>query len=279
MTKNEINKKIFELQSDEEIINFINERLNELETNSVEKTVGQNYTDSFQDYISQKTHYKAAEKFGDSECPDLVYDDITPYINLIKEIKKGSWYNEMTLFTTIFFTVHNYLPSDDIIGLDRFLTYSSHKGKKLSIKTISENGTAFCSEKSGMAHNMFKFLGIDSEVVCGARESEMHAYNFIYPNGYGNEPMVLFDPSHFVNFRKNDNKLSFGFYKAFSKEDYELLKSGNPTQIDLTKTEENYRELYGYNGSLNDYTFDNEAPIYIYGLENAKNYKSSNSHR
>ena len=33
-----------------------------------------------------------------------------------------------------------------------------------------------------MAHNMFKFLGIDSEVVCGARDSEMHAYNFIYPN-------------------------------------------------------------------------------------------------
>ena len=84
MTKAEINKKIFELQTDEDIIKFVNERLNELEASSEEKTVGQNYTDSFQDYISQKTHYKAAEKFGDSECPDLVYDDITPYINLIK---------------------------------------------------------------------------------------------------------------------------------------------------------------------------------------------------
>lgn len=54
MTKAEINKKIFELQNDEEIINFVKERLNELETNSAEKTVGQNYTDSFQDYISKK---------------------------------------------------------------------------------------------------------------------------------------------------------------------------------------------------------------------------------
>ena len=85
MTKTEINKKIYELQSDEEIINFVKERLNELETSSVEKTVGQNYTDSFQDYISQKTHYRAAEKFDRCECPDLVYDDITPYINLIKD--------------------------------------------------------------------------------------------------------------------------------------------------------------------------------------------------
>lgn len=66
MTKAEINKRIFELQSDEEIIKFVDERLSELETNNQEKIVGQNYTDSFQDYISQKIHYKAAEKFDDS---------------------------------------------------------------------------------------------------------------------------------------------------------------------------------------------------------------------
>ena len=274
MTKAEINKRIFELQSDDEIIKFVDERLSELETNSQEKIVGQNYTDSFQDYISQKTHYKAAEKFDDSECPDLVYDDKTPYINLIKEIKKSTWYNELTLVSTIFFTIHNYLPSNNI-GLCRYLTYASHKGKKLSIKTISANGVAFCSEKAGMAHNMFKFLGIDSEVVCGARDSEMHAYNFIYPNGYGNEPMVLYDPSHFVNFIKDNNKLSFGFYKAFRKQDYEALKNGTPIQIDLSKTEETYRKLYGFNGLLDDYSFEYERPTYIYGLKNAKNYKIS----
>lgn len=220
-------------------------------------------------------HYKAAEKFNDSECPDLVYDDITPYINLIRKLKKGTWYNELTLFTTIFFIVHEYLPNKDI-GLGRYMIYTSHKGKKLSIKTISENGVAFCSERSGMAHNLFKFLGIDSEVVCGARGYEMHAYNFIYPNGYGNEPMVLFDPSHFVEFINDNNKISLGFYKAFRRQDYEALKNGIPIQIDLTKTEETYRKLYGFNGSLDDYDFEYETPIYIYGLENAKNYKSSN---
>lgn len=275
MTKSEINKKIFELKSDEEIINFVEERLNELETSSVEKTVGQNYTDSFQDYISQKTHYKAAEKFDDSECPDLVYDDITPYINLIKEIKKGNWYNELTLFTTIFFTVYKYLPSEDV-GLGRYMTYASHKGKQLSIKSVRDNECAFCSEKAGMAHNLFKFLGIDSEVVCGARGTEMHAYNFIYPNGYEKEPMVLFDPSYFVSFINGNNKLSFGFYAVFRRQDYEALKNGTPTQIDLTETEETYRKLYGYNGSLDDYDFEYETPIYIFGLENAKNYKKSN---
>ncbi len=279
MTKAEISKKIVELKNDEEIIQFINERLNELETNSEEKIVGQNHTDSFQDYISQKTHYKAAEKFDDADCPDLVYDDITPYFNLIKEIKKNTWYNELTLFTTIFDTIHKYLPNDDDIGLNRYKIYKSHIDEKLSIKTISKNGVAFCSEKAGMAHNMFKFLGIDSEVICGARETEMHAYNFIYPNGYGNEPIVLYDPSHFVNFIKADSKISFGFYKAFSKQEYENLKDGKPTQIDLSKTEETYRKLYGFNGSLDDYDFENETPTYIYGIENAKKYKNSKTHK
>lgn len=278
MTKAEINKKIFELQSEEEIINFVNERLNELETNSVEKTVGQNYTDSFQDYISMKTHYKAAEKFSDSEFPDLVYDDITPYINLIKEIKKATWYNELTLFTTIFFVVHKYLPSEDI-GLGRYMTYQSHKGGRVSIKSIRDNECAFCSEKAGMAHNLFKFLGIDSEVVIGARETNLHAYNFIYPNGYEKEPMVLFDPSYFVNFINGNKKISFGFYKLFHSQDYEALKNGTPMPIDLSKTEETYRKFYGFNGSLDDYDFEYETPTYIYGLENAKNYKKSNPRR
>ena len=47
MTKTEINKRIFEWQTDGDIIKFVDERLSELETNSQEKIVGQNYTDSF----------------------------------------------------------------------------------------------------------------------------------------------------------------------------------------------------------------------------------------
>ena len=38
----------------------------------------------FKDYISLNTHYKPGEKFNDSECPDLVFDDNLPYKNLVK---------------------------------------------------------------------------------------------------------------------------------------------------------------------------------------------------
>ena len=82
MTKNEINNRIMTLSTYKDIEEFVNERLNELEENSEEKTVGQNYTDSFRDYISCKVHYKAVDSLENGECPDLVYDDIMPYINL-----------------------------------------------------------------------------------------------------------------------------------------------------------------------------------------------------
>lgn len=272
MTKEEINKTIFSLQTDEEIIDFVKKRIQELENKSIETTVGQNYTTSFKEYISEKTHYKAGAKFHDAECPDLVYDDITPYINLIKAIKKDNWYNELTLFSTIFYEVSEYLPNDDI-GIGRAFTYLANKGKRISIKQISNNDCAFCSEKSGMSHNMFKFLGIDSEVVCGYRDSEPHAYNIIYPNGYGNEPMVIYDPSFFINFIKDEQKLSVGYFKALRREDYEKLMSGLPVKIDLSKTEKNYRELYSLG---NEYVFEGDTPSYIAGLDRKKESPGEN---
>ena len=102
----------------------------------------------------------------------------------------------------------------------------------------------------------------------------MHAYNFVYPNGYEKEPIILFDPSYFVNFvNDNGNKLSFGFYQAFSKDDFDDLKGGKPITMNLINTERNYRRLYGSTGSLDDYVFEKVSPVYIYGLENAKKYK------
>jgi len=267
MNKSEIQKRIYELKTDEEIVEFVKSRLQELENDSIESTVGQNYTDTFKEYISSKTHYKAGDRIGKDECPDLVYDDITPYVKLIKAIKKDPWYNELTLFSTVFFTVYNYLPSDDI-GFGRAFTYMANKGKRISIKTIRENACAFCSEKSGMSHNMFKFLGIDSEVACGYRNSERHAFNMVYPNGYGNEPMVIYDPSFFVNFIKGDEKVSLGYFKALRKEDYDKLSRGEPIKVELSKTEKNYRQLYRLDDS---YTFVADEPSYNIGLSKKKN--------
>ena len=46
MNKEEIQKKIYALNTDEDIESFVNDRIKELEASSIETTVGQNYTDS-----------------------------------------------------------------------------------------------------------------------------------------------------------------------------------------------------------------------------------------
>ena len=263
MNKEEINNTICSLQSEDEIINFVNKRIGELEEEATETTVGQNYTTTFREYISQKTHYKPGANFEDGECPDLVYDDLTPYIELVKSIKKRNWYNELTIFTTIFHDVYNYLPSDDI-GLERAFTYMSKKNGRLSIKDIKENECSFCSEKAGMAHNMFKFLGIDSELVCGYRDNERHAYNLVYPNGYDNEPMIIYDPSFFVNFDKDDSHLSLGYFKVLKREDYDKLLNGEPVPIDISKTEKMYRKYFNIS---EEYTFTGDSPTYSAGIQ------------
>ena len=45
MEKTDIQKRIYELQNDDEIIGFVKSRIAELENNSIESTVGQGYTD------------------------------------------------------------------------------------------------------------------------------------------------------------------------------------------------------------------------------------------
>ncbi len=261
MNKEKIQETIYGLKTDEEIVEFVKNRLQELEENSVEVFAGQNYTDTFKEYISSKIHYKAGVRIGNDECPDLVFDDITPYVELIKKIKQDNWYSELTLFSTIFYVIYAYLPSDDLLG--RAFTYVANKGKRISIKTIKENECAFCSEKAGLAHNMFKFLGIDSELACGYRNSEAHAFNLIYPHGYGNEPMVIYDPSFFVDFIKGSQKFSLGYFKALKKEDYEKLMQGSPIKAELAKTEKQYRRVYNFDES---YEFKGDEPIYLIGL-------------
>ncbi|HJJ16862.1 MAG TPA: hypothetical protein OIM63_02075 [Bacilli bacterium] len=266
MNKNDIFNIINNLNTEDEIIEFVRNRINELEDNSRECTIGQGYTDSYNGYISSKVHYKAVASTKKFSAPDLVYDDMEPYISIVKEIKNKS-YNELILFTTFFHYIYNYLKNDDLLGMERVATYMLSKKDKISIKEVKENECAFCSEKSGQVHNLFKFLGMDSQLITGYRNDEPHAFNIVYPNGYGNEPMFLYDVSHQVKFSNDEKSFSFGYFMGLNKEKYLNLMSGNPFQIDLTKTEAWYRKTYGLDDS---FVFYGDYPKYIVGLEKKK---------
>ena len=266
MLKDEIQKKIYECKTDEDIKNFLEQRLTELEENTPEVTVGQGYTDSFNEFISKKVHYKPAYRFSRKECPDLVYDDTEPYISLIKELLKNPSYNELLLFSIISGEVSKYLPNAKDSGPERFNVYLAYIDEgKVSAQIFKGQTCAFCSEKSGLAHNMFKILGIDSSVICGKKNNEPHAYNIIYTNGYGNNPAVIFDASIHIDLKNSQgHSYNFGFFKVLSPEEYTRMLNGEPVTLDIAPSAEKYKQLYG--SFLDGYELQNGPQTYKIGL-------------
>ncbi len=262
-------KKEIALLDDAQIEKYVDDRLQELENSAEDITIGQGYTDSYDGYIGIKTHYKPMASTDKIKSPDLVYDYNEPYINIIKAIK-GKNINELLIMNDIFFTINSFSDLGSTLEFSRGFVYLSaiQSGNRVSIKDIFDNDCAFCSERSGLVQNIFKFLGIDSELITGYIDNEPHAYNIVYPNGYGNEPMFLFDVSHFVNFNSNEQKYSLAYFYGMNKAKYNELISGRQYQVELSKTESYYRNVYGFD---NNYEFVAREPKYTYGLENNPN--------
>jgi len=255
MTKEDIKKKVLELKTDKEIEDFIKSRIAELECITQEQIIGQDFTITFDDFISSKVKFKPGASFGNNECPNLVYDDNLPYFELIKELAtEQSYLNELYLFTPVMFEVFNYMSSKenkDNIGetlIDRTWVYfdAMKSGKvNISIKEFHKNKCAFCSENTGLAHNIFKILGIDSRFVIGKRNDENHAFNLIFPNGYDNSPAVLFDSSYTIDFKNElGQNYSLAYFKVLTQEEYNNMLSGNMTPINFSKSADTLIKYY-----------------------------------
>ncbi len=267
MLKKQIQNIIFELNDKDDTTAFVRERLRTLEREANNDTIGVGHTDTYKDFIANKTHYKAGDRISeDIDCPDLIYDDLDPYINLIRIIRRGNWYDENTLSTSIHFAVSDYLPSNSESELQRVFHYYQNKDNRLSIREIRETKCASSHEKAGLAHNMFKFLGIDSEIVFGIRNSQNHAYNFIYPNGYDGVPILLYDPFFYVTFKNEEKNINLGYLAILTKEEHVALMNHNSLKPELDSTETMFRMLYESSKVLEDTYFFGEEATYTVGM-------------
>lgn len=278
MNKEQIKELINNFKTDEEILEFLKERIMFLDNQSIETTMGQNYTDIFEEFISSKVHYKSVASSRNRECPNLVFDDITPYFDLLKELSKsGDYLNELLLFTPLMMNIFNYLSSkeskkdieDTLYTRQRlYWDYMTSGKKEISIKEFHNQRCGFCSENAGLAHNIFKILGIDSQLVIGKRNDENHAYNLIFPRGYGNQPAVLFDPSYTIDFKmENGQKYSLGYFKVLSSEEYTNMLSGNKTRIDMSSSATTL--LKYYSSQLSGLTPSFENASYCIGISDS----------
>lgn len=274
MTKKEIKEKIFELKSDEEIEEFVKNRIAQLEMITKEKTAGQGYTTTFDDYISSKVKFKPVAPIKDKTCPNLVYDDILPYLELIKILAEEKTYlTELYLFSPIAVEIDKYFSNNKVKScmleslMDRQAIYFhavNENIENISIKEFYKKNCGFCSEKAGLVHNMFKILGVDSQFVIGKRDDQNHAFNIIFPHGYGVAPAVLFDASFRLTLTNGLGKnYSCGVFKVLKQEEYENMISGNNTLINFENSVNNLFEYY----SLQGFSASYENAEYCMGIE------------
>ncbi len=284
ITKEEISKLVQHFKSEEDIRNFVVSRVYALENESHEATIDPNNTCVYRDYISYKTKYKVCQDIRTHESPRIVYDDIDSYVEFLKNIA-GSNYNEFSLFTDIMLYCHHYLSkgySSDVYDriYDRTRLYYDKMIQGISdvsIKEIAAKKIGLCSENAGLAQNIFKILGINSEIVIGTRDGNNHAYNIVFPKGYDTFPAVLYDPSFHIDFQhKNSERgTSFGYFKILTEEEYNRLLNGEVVEIETISTAHKCYKLYQNNlGALEDY--DIVSPNATFSLSHTLNIEITN---
>lgn len=245
MLSKEMSQRIGELKSDEEINSFIVERIKTLESGAEAIAIEAEPGLIFDDFIGNKVKYSSLN--GYYSIPSIVYDDFTPYVNMIKLIRDSfPRYGFIGVLHGVFRGVYDYMgtqATDEKEKLRKAIYFYTQKQgiDFVSVKDFSDNKCGFCSENAGLSHNMFKVLGIDSQLIGGFKIyqgiREKHAFNLVYPQGYSIHKRLLFDPSHFINFQdQNEVKKSFPYFIKVSEEEYDYMRAGVTTHLDIEST-------------------------------------------
>ncbi|MDE6292596.1 MAG: hypothetical protein K2L98_02820, partial [Bacilli bacterium] len=264
MTFEELKEVIRTLKTEEQIKEFVNLRIEELEKTSVDTTAGVEYTDTFDDYIGSKVHFKTAPSIGKEKLvlPDVVYDDYEPYYEIIKKLIEGNFEDdEYSIYASIAMVLRNYFfgEPDKKSALDRTIERATvykdafNNGiSKISIKSFKKSNHVVCSEIAGLSHNIYKILGIPSQLVIGKRNGEPYAFNIIFRYGYNQFPAALVDytdPIALSNPEKNTVTL-FPLISGLAEETYNQLLEGEEVKINTDDLVELYRKVKTLENSI-----------------------------
>ena len=180
---------------EEEIDNYIDKRLSELK-NTENKVIGFNSdTNMFSGFLDEKIRINMVSVIKERESEIIVkfagltVNDKKIYRTLIKEIKSGS-----TPFRAVLDAVDEYLLLKDSrrdVNMGKYsyirnnIVYYLTEGtdKTVPIQVFNTLPLAKCGEIAAVAHNMFKFIGLEADYVLQVKPGQNHAYNMIYPIG------------------------------------------------------------------------------------------------
>lgn len=228
---NKIKSAINKMISQEEMREFTIRRLESLKKKE-EDLPSPKYPSIFRHFIGGAIEFKDMENVDDYNLY-LISNHITPYLDLVKKINYRP-YTELRLFYDVYSIVNDYFKEENNCD---------------TVVTMAKNNEKVCPKETAiLAHNLFKFLGIDSDFVTGYRDGEKHSYNILYPKGYDKEPMVIYDPTNSVHFTEKEHVYILSYFKALGKDEFDEFMSGKNIKFDLKGTEVIYRHCYNLKG-------------------------------
>lgn len=213
MKSQDIIDKIFDLR-DEDVENWVNERIETLEQTSTETMQKLNpfaakvKRNDLKDDITANTEIngfltKNVEISKDFYSTGFVLDDTSFYKMIVQHIKnsdKNLISNNTYIMHLIQRTINDYF-GVTATQQRRLSVYNSSvsidedglpSDKPFSVKKFKQNNSGCCSERSAVAQNILSFLGYDTSMIYGyvlsehSGKNEAHVYNCIsLPNGNG----------------------------------------------------------------------------------------------
>jgi len=242
MKFSEFKQKFKTLLTEEERKQFIQNRILELSNNTkAPEKIGMGINGAYSDFIipevaicSNETKFFSGMKLDDFE----VYENLMSFIN--NNVDSYMYGEPITIDVIQRFIWQYFGYKSDKLG--RIDVYSNDPTVNTSIKELKGKNIAACSERSAMAHNLLKFLGMDSELIFGKlNQTEAHAYIILKSE---NGKRILYDPMNPVEYKTNDGISFCPGVCLVSEEEYNQIKNGGTLSFDYSLV----KKLYVGNG-------------------------------
>lgn len=205
------------LKNNKDIEQFIKYRLFILENKDIDKIGINTGVTIYSDFLGDKITYNIGATINDDtekikELFKLKFDDNNIYKKLIKVIRNNSG-NQLldNPYYAVYIVIRKYLSYVNLSKIPKrlknrrdlvYIRQNKFTSEPVSLKKFHWNRLSMCAECAGAAHNMFKFLGLDCDLVTGGISGinhqtlhELHAFNILYPEGRDTYA-IIFDSSY-----------------------------------------------------------------------------------
>ncbi len=150
----------------------------------------ENQTHITSNFLGKSTKIMAGYTYlliDDDDVYKILFDEIKKHTNRL--IKPDGKIDDVVVCKIVQAAVFNYLGFGRPMDEKRTYVYCSaaRNNQEVSIKKFRKNGLSMCLERATLAHNFFKLLGYDSNLIASEIRLNgyqgLHTYNIVTING------------------------------------------------------------------------------------------------